>query len=283
MPAEGWLRWLYSGGITGRIALHVLVKRALFSAWYARKMENPKSKHRVISFIADHNIDVDEFAKSAWTFRTFNDFFYRKLKDSARPIHPDGNTVIFPADGRHLAFANVEAADGFYAKGDRFTLAELLAGEALAQQFAGGAMLISRLAPVDYHRFHFPCAGTAGRWSEVRGHLFSVHPIALRQRVRYLVQNRRMVTVLDAPRFGPVAMVEIGATCVGGIRQTYVPGAPVKKGEEKGLFKFGGSCVITLFTRGRVRFDDDLLAHSREFVETYAPMGDHCASAAIAS
>ena len=135
-------------------------------------------------------------------------------------------------------------------------------------------MLISRLAPPDYHRFHFPVAGTPDEARRVRGWLYSVHPVALRRHVRYLVENKRMVTLIDAPEFGPVAMIEVGATNVGRIRQTFIPGSNVDKGEEKGLFAFGGSCVITLFARRRIRFDADLVEQSREHRETYARMGN---------
>jgi phosphatidylserine decarboxylase len=274
VPGEAWLRWLYSSSVSGQVALHVLVKRALLTWWYGRKMDKPQSVHRVLPFIVEHDLDVDEFAKQAMAYRTFNEFFYRKLKDSARPIDADPKSAVLPADGRHLVFANVDQAEGFYVKGERFELDELLGGPLVAKQFAGGAMVISRLAPVDYHRFHFPCAGTPGKASEIGGPLFSVNPIALRRNVRYLVQNKRMITLLDSEQFGTVAMIEVGATMVGAIRQTYVPGAKVRKGEEKGLFKFGGSCVITLFQKGRIVFDADLRAQSVKFIETYAKMGE---------
>ena len=274
IPGEVWLRWLYSSSLSGRVALHVLVKRAFFSWLYGRKMDKPRSVHRVLPFIVAHDLDVDEFAKQAMAYKTFNEFFARKLKDSARPIDADPASAILPADGRHLVFPDVDAADGFYVKGDRFELGELIGGGLVAKQFAGGAMLISRLAPVDYHRFHFPCAGTPGRASEIRGPLFSVNPIALRRNVRYLVQNKRMVTLHDTERFGLVAMVEVGATMVGSIRQTYIAGTKVKKGDEKGLFKFGGSCVITLFQRDRIVFSADLREQSLNGLETYAKMGE---------
>jgi phosphatidylserine decarboxylase len=74
---------------------------------------------------------------------------------------------------------------------------------------------------------------------------------------------------------GTVAILEIGATCVGSILQTYQPGAPVAKGGEKGYFAFGGSCVITVFQPGRVRFDDDLISASAQGLETLALMGEH--------
>lgn len=274
VPGEAWLRWLYSSSISGRVALHVLAKRALCSWWYGRKMDHPRSVHKVLPFIVEHDLDVDEFAKQAMAYKTFNEFFYRALKPSARPIDANPRSAVLPADGRHLVFPDVDAADGFYVKGERFDLGELIGGAHTARQFAGGAMLISRLAPVDYHRFHFPCAGTPGRASEIKGLLYSVNPIALRRNIRYLVQNKRMVTLLDSELFGTVAMIEVGATMVGAIRQTFIPATKVKKGEEKGLFKFGGSCVITLFQKGRIVFDDDLRRHSAGQVETYAKMGE---------
>ncbi len=277
---EGWLRFAYENPV-GRLAVALLVRRAIFSWYFGWRMNRPYSATKVLPFIVDYNLDVDEFAKSALAFRTFNEFFSRALKPAARPVAPGDDVAVLPADGRHLAFPDVDAADGFYVKGARFTLAELL-GEAhlppdrqvLTGRFAGGAMLISRLAPVDYHRFHFPVAGVAGEPRLLQGWLYSVHPIALRRNLRYLVENRRMVTLLETPAFGPVAMIEIGATNVGRIRQLFIPGRPVAKGEEKGLFGFGGSCVVTLFARGRIRFDADLVEQSAQHRETYAKMGE---------
>jgi phosphatidylserine decarboxylase len=277
---ERWLRLVYDNPV-GRFALWLLVRRAAYSHFYGWRMNRPFSVTKVLPFIVAYNLDVDEFAKSAFAFKTFNEFFYRALKPEARPVAPGENVAVLPADGRHLVFPDVDTADGFYVKGAKFTLAELL-GEAhlareqqvLTRRFSGGAMLISRLAPVDCHRFHFPVGGKAGEPQLIRGWLYSVHPIALRRNLRYLVENRRMVTLVESPAFGTVAMIEIGATAVGRIRQTFVPGRHVDKGEEKGLFAFGGSCVITLFACGRIQFDADLIEQSAQHRETYAKMVD---------
>jgi phosphatidylserine decarboxylase len=174
---------------------------------------------------------------------------------------------------------NVDTVPGFYVKGMTFSLVELLGDEALAQKFAGGAMLISRLCPVDYHRFHFPAAGVPDESRLINGWLYSVSPIALRRKVRYLVENKRELTLLESPEFGTVAILEVGATNVGTIKQSYVPGRAVAKGDEKGFFTFGGSCVITLFQPGRIRFDADLLAAGATHTELYAKMGDRLGEA----
>ncbi len=283
---EGWLRFAYENP-AGRFFLWLLVKRAFFSHLYGWQMNKRVSAGRILPFIVKYDLDVTIFAKSVYSFKTFNEFFYRRLKAEARPIAEGDDVAVFPADGRHLIFPDVDAADGFYVKGSKFELAELL-GEGdlpeeqrvLAKQFAGGAMVISRLCPVDYHRFHFPAAGMASEAKLVKGELYSVSPVALRRRVQYLVQNKRMITQLDSPVFGPVACLEVGATNVGSIVQTFLPDRPVKKGEEKGLFKFGGSCVITLFARGSIAFDADLVEQSRNHIETYALMGERLGVAA---
>lgn len=268
-----WLRWTYGTG-PGRFALNALVKRAVASRYYGWKMSQKASAYRVLPFIVDYNLDVDEFAKKPYSFKSFNEFFYRALRPGARPIAAGDRVAVLPADGRHLAFQDVDAAEGFYAKGQRFDLRSFLGGEEFGREFAGGSLLISRLCPVDYHRFHFPVTGTPGEPRLINGFLYSVSPIALRQNLAYLWENKRVVTIMESPEFGKVAVCEIGATMVGSIVQTHVPGRAVTKGEEKGLFKFGGSCVVTVFQPGRIRLDADLVQHSAAGLEVYAKMGE---------
>ena len=241
---EGWLRFAY-GNPLGRAAVWLLARRAWFSQWYGRKMTKRDSALEIIPFITKYNLDVDEFLKSPFDYKTFNEFFYRALKPSARPITPGAEFAVFPADGRHLAFQNVDTTDGFYVKGMKFSLAELLGEAALpedqrvqSKKFAGGAMLISRLCPVDYHRFHFPVGGTPGEASLINGWLYSVSPVALRRNIHYLIENKRELTLIQAPGFGEVAMLEVGATNVGSIVQSYTFGRDVAKGEEKGSILF---------------------------------------------
>lgn len=270
---EGWLRFAYENP-AGRFFVWLLARRAIFSQWYGRKMSKKESALRILPFITQYDINVDEFAKSAFDYKTFNEFFYRALKPEARPIAPGEAIAVFPADGRQLGFGDVSTAEGFYVKGATFTLAELFGDASLAERFAGGAMLISRLCPVDYHRFHFPVSGVPGESRRIEGWLYSVSPVALRRNLRHLLENKREITLIESPGFGDVAMVEIGATNVGAIRQSFVPGRPVEKGAEKGFFAFGGSCVVTVFQRGRIRLDEDIIRQSARHTELYARMGD---------
>ena len=145
---EKWVRWTY-GSKAGNIALHALAKRHIASWYYGWRMNRQTSANKVLPFIVEYDLDVDEFAKSPFLFKTFNEFFYRALKPGARPLATpaDERVAVLPADGRHLAFQNVDATAGFYAKGQRFDLAAFLGDPALAAEFAGGSLLISPALP----------------------------------------------------------------------------------------------------------------------------------------
>ena len=270
---EGFLRWTY-GSPLGAIALHAFVKRPFFSAWYGWRMNAAKSAARIAPFIKHYSVDATEFADPPNSFGTFNEFFYRKLKPAARPIEPDPTRIVFPADGRHLGFERASSIDSVFVKGQKFDLTALLGDAELAKRFADGALVLSRLCPVDYHRYHFPCAGTPSATHTIQGPLFSVSPIALREKLSYLWTNKRSITQLETPDLGTVLLLEIGATCVGEIHQTFKPDTAVEKGAEKGYFAFGGSSTITIFEPGAVKLDADLLEHSSKQTELYARMGE---------
>lgn len=270
---DAFLRWTY-GTVAGKLALNSFVKRAWFSRWYGWRMDQAKSRDKILPFIDDYQLDPDEFDSKPEAFANFNEFFARRLKPSARPIAPDPSAVVFPADGRHLCVPDLSRSDGLFVKGQMFDLDRLLGDAALSERYAGGSLLLSRLCPVDYHRFHFPVAGRPGQSRLINGPLFSVNPIALRQNIQILAENKRCLTELETEQVGTVLLVEVGATCVGSIRQTYQVGHPVAKGSEKGYFTFGGSSTITVFEPGRVQFSEDLVTNSHEQRELYARMGD---------
>ena len=276
---ENFVRWTYHRPL-GRLALHLFAKRALFSRWYGWRMKRPASRAKIAPFIQQYGIDLAELAEDPATFTSFNDFFVRRLKPQARPIAADEAAVIFPADGRHLGFPNVAEIRGVFVKGQQFDIDLLLMDCNLANAYRRGTLVLSRLCPVDYHRFHFPAAGTPTVPKLINGPLFSVSPIALRRNLGYLWSNKRVVTRLATERFGVVVVIEIGATCVGSIRQSFTPEQPVKKGQEKGWFEFGGSSTITLFEPGRVKLATDLVAQSRHRQELYARMGEPLGRAA---
>jgi phosphatidylserine decarboxylase len=135
-------------------------------------------------------------------------------------------------------------------------------------------MVIARLCPVDYHRFHFPCDGLADTPQLINGPLYSVNPIALQRRFAILSENKRVITEIESELFGTVLFVEIGATAVGTIKQTFRPNQVVYKGQEKGYFEFGGSCIVLLFEENRIVFDADLVANTKQGFETLVKFGE---------
>ena len=267
------LRWTY-GTRSGRVTLDVLVKRALFSRWYGWRMDRASTRKKISPFIKSYELDASEFASQVDEFANFNEFFFRKLKPEARPIDADFSSAVFPADGRHLCVPDLSRCEGLFVKGEMFDLASLLGDANLADEYAQGSLLLSRLCPVDYHRFHFPVAGVPGNTRLINGPLYSVNPIALRQNIHILTTNKRCVTEMETESFGKVLLIEIGATCVGSIRQTYSAGKKVAKGSEKGYFRFGGSSTITIFEAGQIVFDQDIVENSLKNRELYAKVGD---------
>ncbi len=271
------LRWTY-GTAAGRLSLSLLVKRAIFSKWYGWRMDKRASAAKIAPFIEHYNLNASEFVLDVRDFANFNEFFYRKLKPEARPVDPDPSLAVFPADGRHLCIPDLSSTDGLFVKGMMFSLAELLDDRKLADRYASGSLLLSRLCPVDYHRFHFPVSGIPGRTRPIKGPLYSVNPIALRQNIRILSTNKRCITELQTEAFGTVLLIEVGATCVGSIEQTFAPEVMVNKGDEKGYFRFGGSSTITIFEPDRIQFDRDLIENSLQHREVYARIGDRMAT-----
>lgn len=269
---QKFLEFTY-GNPLGILALHAMVKRSFFSRWYGRRMDKPCSKNKIQPFLKTFPLKTEEFLLNTDQYKTFNEFFYRKLKPEARPIVADENAVVFPADGRHMGFSDISNIRSFFVKGQTFDLKQLLGSEELAEKYAKGTLVLSRLCPVDYHRYHFPCAGVASESRVINGPLYSVSPIALRKNLSYLWQNKRSITELVTEKLGTVLCLEIGATCVGSMHQTYQANAAVSKGQEKGYFSFGGSSTITIFEPNKIKLADDLLANTEKQIELFAQVG----------
>ncbi len=269
---KGALNWLYyTPG--GKLTLHMLLKRKLASTIVGHFMNSPLSVNQVNKFIKKYKIDLSHY-QSENGFKSFNDFFYRKIKTEKRPI---GDKLVSPGDGKILAFQNISHIPTFFIKGSEFKLHEFLRDKHLAQKYENGSMIILRLAPTDYHRFHFPVNGVVSKTNSLKGRYFSVSPIAMNQNIKIYSQNRRVYSNIKSERYGDVLMAEIGAALVGSIIQTHEPDTQVTKGEEKGYFAYGGSTIVLLFERDKVTIDSDLLENTKNHLETEVKMGENIA------
>lgn len=272
-----FLECLYGTGLVSKIfsiiALPLFARLSIFSKIYGMLQKSVKSREKIAPFIKDFQVDPSEFVMPPNQFRTFNDFFIRKLKPEARPFADGDNIAILPTDGRYLVFPDISRSEGFYVKGKKFDLHLLIRDEFLFELYKKGSMVIARLCPTDYHRFHFPFACTPGKAKRINGPLYSVNPLALRNRIRTLNENKRMLTELKTEAFGKVLWIEVGATCVGAIKQTYTPGRSYQKGDEKGYFEFGGSCLLFFFQENKIEFATDLITSSKDHIEVKGKLG----------
>lgn len=276
---DRYLRWVYETK-PGALLLETIVKRKLFSSIYGKIQDMPYSKRNIHKFVNDLNIDLTEaLIPDIGAYTSFNEFFIRKLNGQARPVVPDDDIFVSPADGRVLAWENIDPARMVQVKGLHYSLAHLLADDALAAEFAGGTCLIIRLCPSDYHRLHFPDSGVPARSIRVNGHYYSVNPRALHKIPQLYCENKRELTLFESDHFGRMALIEVGATCVGSIVQTYEPHKPVKKGDEKAYFKFGGSTMIVLLKQDALALDRDLIVNTENHIETKVLMGERLGAA----
>ena len=273
VPGEKWLQWLYYHPF-GKLALQSVVKRKFLTQWYGKKMDAPASRAKIPDFVASLRIDMNEALRPLHEFTTFNDFFIRQLKPESRPLNRNPDVIVSPADGKIMAFTGMQGLDTFFTKGQEFSLEELLQKKDLSDKYAGGTLLIVRLAPVDYHRFHFPADGQISQSTCIDGAYYSVSPYAVKKRMKIFWENKREYSVLRTVNAGNILMCEVGATMVGSIVQSYPPETDVKKGQEKGWFTFGGSTIIVLLEKGKVQIDRDIIENTKNGFETSIKMGE---------
>jgi len=171
-----------------------------------------------------------------------------------------------------------------WVKASRWTLENLLKEryDAVGKQILGGGFVIARLAPQDYHRFHWPVSGKVLKITPIDGALFTVNPIAINQPINVYTENKRCVIEIDTgdDHFGLVVMIPVGATMVGSYKLFQKDGVSLEEGQEihrgdvSGEFRFGASTVLLLFQKDIVRFDDDLITTSQEKLETLIQVGN---------
>ncbi|MDX1756473.1 MAG: archaetidylserine decarboxylase [Marinobacter sp.] len=238
----------------------------------------PALKNQVVNwFIGRYGVDMSEAQESdPSAYPSFNAFFTRQLKPGLRPVDPDPKVLTSPVDGTISQLGQISDGRVFQAKGQSFSLTELLGGDDhRAAPFVDGEFATIYLAPKDYHRIHMPLAGTLREMVYVPGKLFSVNPVTAANVPNLFARNERVVTLFDTD-FGPMAMVLVGAMIVGSVETTWAgvvaPGTglvtttryehmktPIQfdKGEEMGRFRLG-STVIMLLPKGAAHWNAEL-------------------------
>lgn len=269
---ERLLKWLY-GNAFGRMLLKPLMIPALskFVGWL---LSGKLSCVMIKSFVRKNNINMDLFEPVK--YKSYNDFFTRKIRPEARPVDMQKGCLISPCDSKLTVIPITDDAR-FILKHTEYTVESLLQNPELAEEFSGGYVLIFRLAVDDYHRYHYFADGKKSENISIPGKLHTVNPIANDYFPIYK-ENSRQYCVLHTEEFGDVAMVEVGALMVGKIVNHH-GACEVFRGQEKGYFRFGGSTVVLLIKKDTVLMDADIMDDSANGIETVVKFGEKIGTA----
>ena len=237
------LKKLY-GTVCGRVILKALTAPAVSKAAGAF-MDSRLSVPLIKRFIKSSGIDTSQYVMKK--FRSYNEFFTRRVKRGMRPIDRMPSHFISPCDSK-LTVYKIGKSSVFRIKGSRYRVSDLIQNDFLAKRYEGGYCMIFRLEVDDYHRYCYIDSGTKTENTFINGELHTVNPIAL-EHYNIYKRNCREYTVLHTENFGDVVQVEVGAMMVGRIVNDKTEGA-FRRGEEKGRFEFGGSTVILITEKG---------------------------------
>jgi phosphatidylserine decarboxylase len=279
---EKAIQWLYRSK-AGLCLEGVLLSKRRISQLMGAYHDSRMSVKKIASFIRNYEIQMEEFESGP--FSSFNQFFVRRFKKGARPFATPPQLAAF-AEARYFAWAKTTEETCLPVKKALLSPGSLLGGELPAdarKRLEGGPLLLARLCPTDYHRFHYPDSGTTRFSKRVTGRLHSVNPVALQARPKAFLENERHVSLLECDHLGLLAFIEVGALGVGKILQTTEGAARFERGQEKGLFLFGGSTVIVLGEPGKWVPDADLLESTAQGLETFIRLGEGIASAATST
>ncbi len=263
---KGALPFLYKNPC-GRVLLILLTARWISKtagAFCSSRLSKPLIK----GFVKNNGIDLSDYLDT--DFSSFNACFTRRIRPELRPIDLDPQALIAPSDGLLSAY-RAEKGMVFPAKQSAYSLPSLLGDEQLASEFEGGTVLVYRLCVDHYHRYGYVDSGTKGENIFIKGKLHTVRPIAL-ECAPVFTENCREYTVMDTENFGRVIQCEIGAMLVGRIQNHHGPG-PVKRGEEKGMFLYGGSTVVVLLRKDTAQIPEIYFENTANGIETPVKYG----------
>ncbi len=245
-----------------------------------------KSVTQIPQFIDFYRIKMEDFEPSnPFLYKTFNDFFLRRLVEGARPItnSNDPKQIISPADCRLTVYNSIPETHKLYIKGKNFNVKSLLTDGSpenderwreLSRNFPESSFVANcRLAPMDYHHFHSPVSGRISTVYHIPGQYYTVKPPALNSRINVLGENARTIICIDTENFGKVLFIAIGAEAVGTVRCDVILGQPVEKGQRIGNFEYGGSDIMMLFSN-RIEWDEDISDPSQKNIETLIKFGE---------
>jgi len=273
---EHLFAWLYTSRLGRRVRPLLLESKRLhaFVDWYC---DTRLSRAHIDYVVRRYRIDLSPVEVPAAGFRTFNDFFTRRLKPGARAFDPDPSVLCSPADSHLFVLPEVDRKTAVEVKGVPMNLSEMLDSDRDAAAFDGGSVAVFRLHARDCHRVYFPCAGVPHAPRRIAGHHYAVTPFPGND-VSHFAVNQRTVTWFDSDTFGPMAFVDIGGFCISSIVATFTPGLRVTKGGEKSCFRYGGSTHVICAPRKALHYEPRFVAASKAGNESPVVIGERVAS-----
>ena len=263
---NGALTFLYRTTV-GRLFLKLLTRPAV-SRIVGRFMDSQLSIPFIGSFVRRNHIDLSDYEPVR--YRSYNEFFTRRIRPELRPIDGTAAHLISPCDSKLAAYP-IDEGRRFWIKQSSYSVEDLLGNDPIAAEYQGGTCLIFRLTVDDYHRYCYLDDGFKGKNRFIDGELHTVKPIAL-DTCNIYKRNCREYTVLHTAHFGDVVQVEVGAMMVGKIKNHH-EAVSFQRGEEKGMFEFGGSTIVLLLKKDAAAVDQDILDNTRDQRETIVRMG----------
>ena len=228
------------------------------------------SRRIIPSFVKKNHIDLGIYEKQE--FDSYNAFFTRKIKAEQRPINEQKNILISPSDGKVTAYP-ITQKGRFWIKHTQYSAAQLLKDERLAERYMGGWIYVIRLTVDDYHRYCYVADGRKSRQRKIRGVLHTVNPVANDYYPIYKM-NSREYCLLKTKELGTNLLMEVGAVMAGKINNHDEDSAQVKRGDEKGMFEFGGSTIVVMTEPGMAEPDKDIIHNTKAQAETLVKMGE---------
>lgn len=193
-------------------------------------------------------------------FNSWDDFFTRQFREGVRPIaEPDNDAVIVNAceSAPYRIAHDVQLRDRFWIKAQPYALQFMMDNDPLVEQFVGGTIYQAFLSALSYHRWHAPVSGRVVKTRLIQGTYYSetlsegLDPVGPNSSQGYIteVATRALIFIeADNPDIGLMCFMAVGMAEVSTCDIRVFEGQQVKKGDEIGMFHFGGSTHCLIFS-----------------------------------